>query len=207
VPEELTFREGVRVIKGIAKSIVAQSGKAIIGVGGPVGAGKTLFSKYLTKSVVSIDNYYHDFESLQTDNYDLPETADLKLLEDHLLKLKSNQDIKMPIWSYKTHCREKIVNFRADTIIACEGIHALHKNLIRFMDVRIVIWASTNTRWHRWRRIEERGERGWGSQKAKDYFFGIAEPTFNFYKENYLKGANYVVINEINLENTREYDV
>ena len=72
---------------------------------------KSYFSKIGVVCIVS-DSYYKDHSSLNFKerskiNFDHPDSIDFELLVKNLKKLKNNQKIKEPVYSYKTHKRLK----------------------------------------------------------------------------------------------------
>ena len=117
----------------------------IIGIAGPSGSGKTLLAKYLAEKsfvcdaiVISMDSYYRDLSALASDkrrnfNFDSPKAIDHQLFAKHLQALLKGKEIKLPIYNFATHTRDKsstalILN---KSFIIIEGMFALYWKNIR----------------------------------------------------------------------------
>lgn len=168
----------------------------IVGIGGGVGSGKTSLARRLGGTVVSVDDYNRDFCDLRSRNFDLPDTADLVLLGDHLAQLARGGEVQAPQWSHLTHKRSGTRSMKAAQFVVCEGLHALSETVVGVMDLAVFVVASTSVRRNRWRLIEERGERSWGVDRALEYFDNIAEPTFEKYRRQYMDSADILVLND-----------
>jgi uridine kinase len=117
----------------------------IIGVGGGTGSGKSTFadnlkqrlSEYQSVDIISLDSYYLDrsnipIEERESINYDHPEALDFDLFGHHLLKIKNNEPIEIPIYDFKSHVRlTNTRTFAAAPIIIVEGILIYHCEHIR----------------------------------------------------------------------------
>jgi len=177
----------------------------VIGVTGPVGSGKTTLARAIAARsvsprhalVLSTDHYLPDYDAIAYDERDDPKHADLPLLARHLRELREGRSVDVPEWSFHTHARVRgrETPFGPAPIIICEGIHALHATVRGALDLRVFVHAAADTRWGRWRTIEERGERGWGVEIAKTFFDQVAEPTFHRHAADYLSHADVVVEN------------
>lgn len=116
----------------------------IIGVAGGSGSGKTHFALELQKQlgedncmILYQDNYYID-QSARFDgdggsvNFDHPSSLDFSLLAQGLRQLKEGQDIKVPLYDFKTHTRRPETLTKSPTkIVLVDGILILHSNLVR----------------------------------------------------------------------------
>lgn len=196
---QITWGDAPLYIQNIAKQYLEHSSfnSIIVGIGGPVGSGKTTLAYKVSETVLTIDDYNKDFRYLNSQNYDLPDTADLRLLSEHIKALRSGKCVNVPVWSHKTHRQKKGTRLVYPTpIIVVEGIHALNNILINQIDVKVMILASQIIRWERWQQLELSRKRGWGINKAKEYFHTISEPTFQEYRQEYLERAEVIVKNE-----------
>lgn len=126
----------------------------IIGIAGPSGSGKTLLAKYLAKKffgydaiVISMDSYYRDLSAIAFDkrrnfNFDSPKAIDHQLLARHLQALLKSKEIKLPIYNFTTHTRDKYSTtlISNKSFIIIEGIFALYwKNIRQLFQAGIFI--------------------------------------------------------------------
>lgn len=145
----------------------------IIGIAGGTGCGKTTVVNQIVNElpenevgVISQDSYYKDTSHLSYRertkiNFDHPSSIDFELLFEQLLKLKENQIIKQPVYSFKEHNRTKdtIVTHPRKVMIV-EGILILTNPKLReLFDIKIFVHADSDERLIRRikRDITERG--------------------------------------------------
>lgn len=130
----------------IADEICSSENKRIILVSGPSSSGKTTFANRLYAHlrsnskrpiIVSLDNYYLDREDIGLDEYgekDLEniDSLDLDLFSEQLNCMLQNEEVELPIYSFKKGRREttgkKMKVFENQPIIV-EGIHALNPRI------------------------------------------------------------------------------
>lgn len=176
---------------------LSRGGRAvlIVGITGPVGAGKTTLARAVSGCVLSTDRYLPDYEGTPPGECDLPERADLARLAGDLSTLRAGQEASVPCWSFHEHRRTGYEVMRPAALIACEGIHALHAGPAALMDLKVFVEASRAVRWARWEAIERAGERGMGVEAARSFFDGVAEPSFAARAEAYRAAADVIVVN------------
>ncbi len=126
----------------------------IIGITGPSGSGKSLFSESVCKifkedklnkiAIVREDGYYiHSpelsFEERSLRNYDHPDAFEHSLLIEHLMLLQKGNAIKTPLYNYKTHLREdSTMDVYPAPVIIVEGILLLQDERLRgVIDIKI----------------------------------------------------------------------
>jgi len=189
----LGIDEGAGTILALVAALRAE--RAIVGIAGPVGAGKSTLAERLTPCVVRTDDYLPDYDTVAYPARDLPEHADLAGLASHLRALRRGLPVEIPTWSFKTHRRESARTLSPKALIACEGIHALHATVRPALDIAVYVDAPRDRRWARWEAIEAAGERGWGVEQARAYFDGVAEPTFLRFADEYRRAAHVIVVN------------
>ncbi len=197
----VSWTDAPAVIERIARAAATE--RPVIGITGPVGAGKSTLAQIiaglLEGIVLSTDDYLPDYHTLNESERDRPEHADLAGLRGDLQSLRAGRSAQVPVWCFQSHRRvgTRLVDPR-DSII-CEGIHTLHETLRATFDVKVFVEAPTNDRWQRWKQLEESGERGWGVKAARTYFERVAEPTFNRFADGYRNAADIVVLNPATL--------
>ncbi|GJM18472.1 MAG: uridine kinase [Phycisphaeraceae bacterium] len=171
---------------------------AVVGITGRVGSGKSTLARALCELagagvVLSTDEYLPDYERVVFEDRDDPAHAALDELAEHLRDLRDRGEAEIPAWSFHTHRREGTRKVRAQTLVVCEGIHALHASVVGSLDLRIFVHAARDTRWARWEAIELAGERGWGVDAAREHFDRVAEPTYDRHEQAYRAAADLIV--------------
>ncbi len=167
----------------------------VIGITGPVGAGKSYLAALLSRCVISTDHYLPDYDRVPEQERDLPERADLARLHADLRRLKRGLPAAIPQWSFHTHSRVGESPIHPAELIVVEGLHALHETHASALDLRVYVDAPSDVRWSRWEHLERTGVRGWGVDVARAFFHGVAEPTFGQRAAAYAASANVHVIN------------
>ena len=132
----------------------------LIGITGGTGSGKTRFTKEIIERCddsllicLSQDSYYNDLSHLTYEdrcsiNFDHPNSIDFPSLFVDLKSLINYTDIKVPIYNYKTHTREKNPTLlKAKSIIILEGILSLYNKEIRdLMDIKVFVDTPADIR-------------------------------------------------------------
>lgn len=197
----IDFDRAASIILDAARSLASQSpeGRTVIAICGPVGAGKSTLANRIGGTVLSTDRYLPDYHTTEPHKRDLPESADLALLNRHVEELRRGLHVEAPIWSFKTHQREGYERLLSAPMIVIEGIHALHASTRPLIDIPVFIDATSEIRWSRWERIEQAGLRGMGVEKARQFFDSIAEPTFHAHASDYRSHARFLVKNDTGL--------
>ncbi len=145
----------------------------IVGIAGGSGSGKTtVVRKIIEKlpfgevAVISQDSYYRDNSHLpivqrQEINFDHPRSLEIKMLIEHIKKLKQKIPIQQPIYSYLTCTRSKeTIEILPKDVIIIEGILVLTNAQLRnLMNVKVFVDADADDRLARiiCRDILERG--------------------------------------------------
>lgn len=144
----------------------------LVGICGGSASGKTAITQRISlfnrNQVASIsqDSYYKSYDELSLEekkrvNYDHPDAFDIKLLTEHLQKLKKGSIINSPVYSFSKYSREKeTIIVEPKKIIIIEGMLILHYPEIRsLLDDSIYIDATENTRLNRMilRDVKDRG--------------------------------------------------
>lgn len=145
----------------------------VIGIAGGSGSGKTTLANLVRERVGAFlvaylphDAYYKDLSDLPKNqrmevNFDHPDSLDSALLIQHVLQLKDNQPIDLPLYDFKTHTRTRETQrIEPKPVIMVEGILIFaDPELRKLMDVKIFVDTDADIRFIRRleRDIRERG--------------------------------------------------
>ena len=133
-------------IAQIADKITEDRNKRVILIAGPSSSGKTTFAKRLglelrlnglKPKTISVDNYFVEREETPKDefgnyNFEALEAVDLKLLNEHLIKLLNGEEIEVPTFNFqegKKYYTGKKMKLEQDEVLVMEGIHCLNDKL------------------------------------------------------------------------------
>lgn len=168
----------------------------IVGITGPVGAGKSTLAARLSRCIISTDHYLPDYDTTPQHERDLPERADLVRLLADLHSLRAGRATAIPQWSFHTHSRTGEATIEPHELVVVEGLHALHDTHAAAVDVRVFVEAAPEIRLARWENLARTGQRGWGVEETREFFHAVAEPTFNARALQYRAAADLIVVNE-----------
>lgn len=138
-------------IANIADKIVEDRKKRVILIAGPSSSGKTTFAKRLgiqlklnglKPKTISVDNYFVEREETPKDefgnyNFEALEAVDLKLLNEHLVKLLNGEEIEVPTFDFKKGTKYytgKTMKLEDHEVLVMEGIHCLNDKLTPAID-------------------------------------------------------------------------
>lgn len=133
-------------ISQIADKIAMDRKKRVILIAGPSSSGKTTFAKRLgiqlrlnglKPKTISVDNYFVEREETPRDefgnyNFEALGAVDLRLLNEHLVKLLNGEEIEMPTFDFKNGHKYYTGNkmkLEDDEVLVMEGIHCLNDEL------------------------------------------------------------------------------
>ena len=156
-------------IARIADQITA-AGEAekVVLVAGPSSSGKTTFTKKLGVQLrvvglipimISLDDYFVPRERTPLDEdgkYDFENLAaiDVELLNDHLVRLFTGEEVELPSFNFKTGEREyrgNTITLPARGVLLMEGIHGLNDALTPRVDAdrkfKVYVSALTSSTW------------------------------------------------------------
>jgi uridine kinase len=130
-----------------------------IGIAGGTGSGKTTLAEKIhnafpdNSQLISQDNYYKELHGLSLEerrktNFDHPDALDFSMLQNHLIALRNNEAVKVPVYNFSTSMRETRENTIIPTdIIIVEGILLFSIPEIReLLDVKIFIDTPNDIR-------------------------------------------------------------
>ena len=161
-------------IANIADEIAKRKDVKMILIAGPSSSGKTTFAQRLgiqlrlngIKPVtISVDNYFVERQETPRDEngeYDFEniEAIDLKLFNDHLVKLLNGEEIEVPEFDFSVGTKKfngKKMSLKPDEVLVIEGIHCLNDKLTsqisKKQKYKIYISALTVLNMDRYNRI------------------------------------------------------
>ena len=161
-------------IANIADDIAKRKNVKMVLIAGPSSSGKTTFAQRLgiqlrlngLKPVtISVDNYFVERQDTPRDengeyNFECIEAIDLKLFNEHLVKLLNGEEIEMPEFDFSVGTKRyngKKMKLADDEILVIEGIHCLNDKLTsqisKDQKYKIYISALTVLNMDRYNRI------------------------------------------------------
>ena len=161
-------------IANIADDIAQRKGVKMVLIAGPSSSGKTTFAQRLgiqlrlngLKPVtISVDNYFVERQDTPRDengeyNFECIEAIDLKLFNEHLVKLLNGEEIEVPEFDFSVGTKRyngKKMKLAEDEILVIEGIHCLNDKLTsqisKEQKYKIYISALTVLNMDRYNRI------------------------------------------------------
>ena len=180
----------------------------IIGIAGGTGSGKTTIVNQIIKRfpenevcVISQDSYYKATDHLSLEerskiNFDHPRAIDFDLIVQHLKKLKSNEAIAQPIYSFVTHNRTKdTVTIDPRKVIIVEGILIFNNEELRnLFDIKIFVQADTDERLIR-RVRRDINDRGRNIEEVLNRYQNTLKPMHRQFIEPTKKFADMIIPN------------
>lgn len=161
-------------IANIADEIAKRKDVKMILIAGPSSSGKTTFAQRLGVQLrlnrlkpvtISVDNYFVERQDTPRDengeyNFEDIEAIDLKLFNEHLVKLLNGEEIEMPEFDFHLGTKKyngKKLKLADDEILVIEGIHCLNDKLTsqiaKEQKYKIYISALTVLNMDRYNRI------------------------------------------------------
>ena len=186
------------------------SNRAVIGIAGGTGAGKTAMVSALAGRVgrvclVDLDSYYRDRSHLPPAaraglNFDNPEAIDAVLLVQHLEQLSAGEAVAKPHYSFERHTRVGTGLLAPAPVILVEGLFTLWWPELRaLLDVKVFVDAPADLRLAR--RIQrDVGERGRTAESVLEQYLVTVRPMYERYVEPTRAHADLVVTNDGALE-------
>ncbi|KAG4402101.1 hypothetical protein GLYMA_02G127400v4 [Glycine max] len=151
IQDQLAFEKGFFIVIR-ACQLLSQKNEGIIlvGVAGPSGAGKTVFTEKILNfmpsiAVISMDNY-NDASRIVDGNFDDPRLTDYDTLLQNLHDLKEGKPVQVPIYDFKSSSRTgyRTVEVPSSRIVIIEGIYALSEKLRPLLDLRVSVTGGVH---------------------------------------------------------------
>ncbi|MFK5891812.1 MAG: uridine kinase [Pseudomonadota bacterium] len=180
----------------------------VVGICGGTCSGKTTLAKklhdnlekqsnYLSQDSYYIDQSYKTDKELKQHNFDHPESVDLDLLHEHILRLKDNKEIQVPNYCFKTHSRLPITSTVCPSrIIILEGILIFsHEKLRDALDLRVFVDVDADIRLIR-RIKRDCVERDRSTESVIEQYLHTVKPMHDKYVESYKNTSDYIVVDK-----------
>ena len=202
------------IFKIARKAVAAKNRPLVIGIAGESASGKTTFVLNTVNALVPkdragvytilpCDNYYHDmsaeltkcgsYEALFATGYsfDTPDAINLELMKEHLLKLKSGEEIVCPDYNFVTCASNPNGELKKPAkVILNEGLYVLNDGLREIMDIKVYVFTPFSIIKDRWyKRAESRGKTG----AAADTQFADVNKTAQTYIRPALDQSDIVI--------------
>ncbi|XP_009620080.1 uridine-cytidine kinase C-like isoform X1 [Nicotiana tabacum] len=204
IPDNLSFEKGFFVVIRACQLLVQKNeGLIIVGVAGPSGAGKTVFTEKILSfmpsvAVISMDNY-NDASRIVDGNFDDPRLTDYDTLLKNINDLKAGKQAEVPIYDFKSSSRVgyRTLEVPSSRILIIEGIYALSEKLRPLLDLRVSVTGGVH--FDLVKRVLRDIQRA--RQEPSEIIHQISETVYPMYKafiEPDLKTAHIKIINKFN---------
>ncbi|XP_057843631.2 inorganic pyrophosphatase TTM2 isoform X2 [Cryptomeria japonica] len=151
IPELLSFEKGFFIVIRACQLLTQHmDGIIVVGLAGPSGAGKTVFTEKMLSfmpsiAAISMDNY-NDSSRLIDGNFDDPRLTDYETLLDNIHGLKAGKPVQVPVYDFKQSCRigYRTLEVPSSRIVILEGIYALSERLRPVLDLRVSVTGGVH---------------------------------------------------------------
>ena len=205
VEEQLSFDKGfyltIRAIQLLKAGMPDRT--IVVGVAGPSGAGKTVFTskiqEFMPGAVTLSMDMYNDASMLLEGNFDDPRLTDYACLLENLRGLKNGEAVQAPIYDFKESRRTGYVtvNNPPSKVVILEGIYALNEKLRPMLDLRVSVTGGVHFDLVK-RVLRDINRSG---QAPESIIHQISETVYPMYKafiEPDLRTAHLKVVNSFN---------
>ncbi|PON92692.1 Uridine kinase-like [Trema orientale] len=204
IQDTLSFEKGFFIVIRACQLLAQKNdGITLVGVAGPSGAGKTVFTEKVLNfmpsiAVLTMDNY-NDSSRIIDGNFDDPRLTDYDTLLENIHGLRAGKPVQVPIYDFKTSSRVgyRTVEVPSSRIVIIEGIYALSEKLRRFLDLRVSITGGVH--FDLVKRVLRDIQRA--GQEPEEIIHQISETVYPMYKafiEPDLQTAHIKITNKFN---------
>ncbi|KAL5749030.1 hypothetical protein ACOSP7_026068 [Xanthoceras sorbifolium] len=204
IEEPLSFEKGFFIVIRACQLLAQKNdGLILVGVAGPSGAGKTVFTEKVLNfmpsvAVITMDNY-NDSSRIIDGNFDDPRLTDYDTLLENIHGLKAGKSVQVPIYDFKTSSRTgyRTVEVPSSRIVIIEGIYALSERLRPLLDLRVSVTGGVH--FDLVKRVLRDIQRA--GQEPEEIIHQISETVYPMYKafiEPDLRTAHIKITNKFN---------
>ncbi|CAN2060747.1 unnamed protein product [Malus fusca] len=204
IQSSLSFEKGFFIVIRACQLLAQKNdGIILVGVAGPSGAGKTIFTEKILNfmpsvAVISMDNY-NDASRIVDGNFDDPRLTDYDTLLQNVNDLKAGKQVEVPVYDFKSSSRTgyRTVEVPSSRIVIIEGIYALSEKLRPFLDLRVSVTGGVH--FDLVKRVLRDIQRA--GQEPEEIIHQISETVYPMYKafiEPDLQTAHIKIINKFN---------
>uniref|UniRef100_A0A5B7AK93 Putative uridine-cytidine kinase C-like isoform X1 n=1 Tax=Davidia involucrata TaxID=16924 RepID=A0A5B7AK93_DAVIN len=204
IQDPLSFEKGFFIVIRACQLLAQKNdGLILVGVAGPSGAGKTVFTEKILNfmpsiAVISMDNY-NDSSRIIDGNFDDPRLTDYDTLLKNIHDLKAGKPVEVPIYDFKSSSRTgyRTLEVPSSRIVIIEGIYALSEKLRPLLDLRVSVTGGVH--FDLVKRVMRDIQRA--GQEPEEIINQISETVYPMYKafiEPDLETAHIKIINKFN---------
>ncbi|KAL9275333.1 Inorganic pyrophosphatase TTM2-like protein [Drosera capensis] len=202
--ETLSFEKGFFIVIRACQMLAQKNdGIILVGLAGPSGAGKTVFTEKILSfmpsiALISMDNY-NDASRIVDGNFDDPRITDYETLLQNINDLKAGKPIEVPIYDFKSSSRigYRTLEVPSSRIVILEGIYALSEKLRPLLDLRVSVTGGIH--FDLVKRVLRDIQRA--GQEPEEIIQQISETVYPMYKafiEPDLQTAHIKIVNKFN---------
>lgn len=204
IEDKLSFEKGFFIVIRACQLLAQKNdGLILVGVAGPSGAGKTVFTEKVLNfmpsiAVITMDNY-NDASRIIDGNFDDPRLTDYNTLLENIHGLKAGKPVQVPIYDFKSSSRigYRTLEVPSSRIVIIEGIYALSDKLRPLLDLRVSVTGGVH--FDLVKRVLRDIQRA--GQEPEEIIHQISETVYPMYKafiEPDLETAHIKIINKFN---------
>ncbi|KAL6953049.1 Inorganic pyrophosphatase ttm2 [Sarracenia purpurea var. burkii] len=151
IQDPLSFEKGFFIVIRACQLLAQKNdGLILVGLAGPSGAGKTVFTEKILHfmpsiAVISMDNY-NDSSRIVDGNFDDPRLTDYDTLLKNIHDLKAGKQVEIPVYDFKSSSRTgyRTLEVPSSRIVVIEGIYALSEKLRPLLDLRVSVTGGVH---------------------------------------------------------------